>query len=125
MVYVSSITRFLDDTPTYSVYRIPAEVAVMNHSEQTLILKLFESLGDDDFGQFRKHPGEILVGHPNPITAGVEMPLPLPLFPVEVVELSVDGCRGESQSLDQFGHMLKIVQDQSSPSMNELKRLRL
>ncbi len=94
MAYVSSITRFLDDTPTYSVYRIPAERAVMDHSEQTLILKLFKGFGDDVCGQAREHPGEVTIGHPNPITIVMKMALTLPLFPVEVVELNVDGCRG-------------------------------
>lgn len=66
----------------------------MNHSEQTLILKLFERLEDDVCGQAGEHPGKIIVGHPNPITAVMKMALPPPLFPVEVVELNVDGCRG-------------------------------
>lgn len=95
MAYVSSISRFPDDTLRFSVYYIPAEAAGMDHSEQTLILKLFESLRDDGFGQFREHPGEILVGHPNPITAGMKVALPSPLFPVEVVELNIDSCRGK------------------------------
>ena len=124
MAYVSNITRFLDDTPTYSVYRIPAETAVMDHSEQAPILKLPEDLGNGSCGQFREHPRKILVGHPNPITAGMKMTLSLPLLPIKVVELGVDGCRGNPQSLSQFKHGRKILQNQSS-SMNELKRLRL
>lgn len=124
MAYVFSLTRFLDDTPTYSVYRIPAETAVMDHSEQTLILKPSEGFGNDGLGQFREHPGKILVGHPNPITAGMKMALTLPLLPIKLVELNVDGCRGKTQPLNQFRHGLRILQDHSS-SMNELKRLRL
>lgn len=96
----------------------------MDHSEKTLILKLPEGFGNDGLGQAREHPGKILVGHPNPITAGMIVVLPPPLFPVEVVELNVDGRRGTTKSLDQFGHGRKILQDQAS-SMNELKRLRL
>lgn len=48
----------------------------MDHSEQTLILKLFEGLGDDGCRQVREHPRKILVGHPNPITAGMKVALP-------------------------------------------------
>lgn len=96
----------------------------MDHSEQTIILKLSEGFGNDSVGQARKHPGKILVGHPNPIMAGMIVVLLPLLFPVEVIELNVDGRRGNPQSLDQFGYGRKILQDQSS-SMNELKRLRL
>lgn len=96
----------------------------MDHSEQTLILKLSESLGNDSIGQAREHPGKILIGHPNPITAGMIVALSLPLLPVEVVELNVDGRRGTTKSLDQFGRRWKILQNQAF-SMNELKRLRL
>lgn len=96
----------------------------MDHSEKTLILKLSDGLGDGICGQGREHPGEILVGHPNPITAGMIVVLLLPLLPVEVVELNVNGRRGATKSLDQFGYGRKILQDRSS-SMNELKRLRL
>lgn len=124
MAYVFSISRFLDDTPTYSVYRIPAEAAVMDHPEQTLIFKLFEGLGNAGWGQFREHPGKIIVGHPDPITTVMKVALPLPLFPVEAVELNVYGCRGKPQSIDQFRYGQKILQNQAS-SMNELKRLRL
>lgn len=44
-------------------------MAVMDHSEQALSLKVSESLGDGDCGQVREHLREIIVGHPNPITA--------------------------------------------------------
>lgn len=46
----------MDDTPRVPGYHIPAETAVMDHSEQTLILKLFEGLEDDVCGQAREHP---------------------------------------------------------------------
>lgn len=124
MAYVSSVSRFLDDTLRFSIYHIPAEAAGMDHSEQPLILKLFKGFGDDDCGQVREHPGKILVGHPTPITAVMKLTLPPPLFTVEVVERNVHGCRGKSQSIDQFRHGRKILQNQAS-SMNELKRLRL
>lgn len=124
MSYVFSITRFLDDTPAYSVYRIPAEAAVMNHSEQPPVLKLSENLGNGICGQFREHPRKILIGHPNPITAGMKMTLSSPLFPIKLVKLNVYGRRGETKSLDPFKHEWQILHDQSS-SMNELKRLRL
>lgn len=83
----------------------------MDHSEKTLILKLSEGFGNDSIGQAREHPGKILVGHPNPITAGMIVVLLLPLLPVEVVELNVDGRRGTTKSLDQFSHGRKILQD--------------
>lgn len=124
MAYVFSITRSLDDTPTYPVYRIPAEAPVMNHSEQTLILKLSKNPGNGICGQFREHPRKILIGHPDPITAGMEMALSFPLPSVKLVELNVDGRRGNPQSLGHFKLERQILQDQSS-SMNELKRLRL
>lgn len=96
----------------------------MDHSEQALILKLFEGPGNDDCGKVREHPGEIIVWHPNPITAGMIVALLPPLFPIEVVELDVNGCRGKTQSIDQFTHGWKVSQNQSS-SMNELKTPRL
>jgi hypothetical protein len=96
----------------------------MNHAEQSLILKLSEGLGNDDCGQVREHPGKILIGHPNLITADMIVALPPPLFPVVVVERSIDGRRGKTQSLDRFRHGRKILQSQSS-SMKEQKRLRL
>lgn len=96
----------------------------MNHSEQAFILKLSEYLGNGGRRQFREHPRKILIGHPNPITAGMEMALSLPLIPIKAVELNVDGRRGKTQSLGHFKHELRILQDHSS-SMNELKRLRL
>lgn len=96
----------------------------MDHSEKTFILKLSEGFENGSIGQVREHPGEIIVGHPNPITAGMIVVLLFPLLPVEVVELDVDGRRGTTQSLDQFRYGRKILQDQSF-SMNELKRLRL
>lgn len=65
----------------------------MDHSEQTLILKFSKSLGDGGCGQVREHPGEIIVGHPNPIAADMIMALQPPLFPVEAVKLDGDGCR--------------------------------
>lgn len=75
----------------------------MDHSERTLILKVSESLGDDAFRQVREHSREILIGHPNPITAGMKVALPLSLFPVGVVELDVDDCRGEPSLLTSLG----------------------
>lgn len=96
----------------------------MNHFEQTRILKPSKSLGNGGCGQFRKHPGEILVRHPNPITAGMKVLLSLPLLPVKVVKLNVDGHRTETQPLNQFVYGRKILHNQSS-SMNELKTLRL
>lgn len=96
----------------------------MDHSEKTLILKLFESLGNDGCGKFREHPGKIIVGHPNPITAVMIVVLLSPLFPIVVVELNVHGCRGKPQSIDQFRHGREVLHGQAS-SMNELKRLRL
>lgn len=47
----------------------------MNHSEQTLTLKLSDSLVNGIIGQAREHPWEIIIGHPNPITAGMIMAL--------------------------------------------------
>ena len=96
----------------------------MDHSEKTLILKLSEGFGNDSIGQTREHQRKILVWHPNPITAGMIVALSSPLLPVEVVELNVDGRRGTTKSLNQFGYRRKILQNQAS-SMNELKRLRL
>lgn len=96
----------------------------MNHSEQTLILKLSEDLRNGICRQFREHSGEIIVGHPNPITAGMVMALSFPLPPIKRIELNVDGRRGNPQSLGHFKLKRQILQDQSS-SMNELKRLRL
>lgn len=96
----------------------------MDHPEQTLVLKLSEDIGNGICGQFREHPGKIIIGHPNPITAVMKMALSLPLLPIKVVELNVHGCRGKTQSLREFKNGWQIVQNQSS-STNELKRLRL
>lgn len=76
----------------------------MDYPEQPLILKLSESLGYDGCGQVREHSRKILVRHPHPITAGMKMALPLPLLPVKVIELDVDGCRGIPQPIDKFIH---------------------
>lgn len=96
----------------------------MDHFKQAPILKPSEGLGNEGLGQVREHPRKILIGHPDPITAGMEMTLSLPLLPIKVVELSVDGRRNKAQSIGQFKHGLRILHDQSS-SMKELKRLRL
>lgn len=104
MAYVFSITRFLDDTPTYSAHRIPAEATGMDHPEQALILKPSKGIANDGFGQFWKHLRKILIRHPNPITAVMEMLLQSPLLPIVVVERNVDGRRGKTQHVDQFGY---------------------
>lgn len=96
----------------------------MDHSEKPPILKLSEGLVNGIIGQAREHPGKIIIGHPNPITASMIMALLPPLFPVKVVKLNIYGCRGATQFLNQFRNRRKILHDQSS-SMNELKRLRL
>lgn len=83
----------------------------MNHSKQALILKLANGFGNDGSRQFREHSGKILVGHPNPITAGMEMMLPVPLLPVEVVKLNVNGRRGKpnpSTSVDTDGRAFTV-----------------
>lgn len=79
-------------------------MSVMDHSEKTLVLKLSEGFGNDSIGQAREHPGKIIVWHPNPITAIMIVVLLPPLFPVEVVELNIDGRRGTTKPIDQFGH---------------------
>jgi len=96
----------------------------MDHSKQTLSLKLSESLGNGLCRQTQEHPGKIIVGHPNPITAIMKVFLTPPLFPVKIVKLNIHDSSGKTKPLDQFRRGRKILQNQAS-SMNELKRLRL